>query len=126
VPIENHKQLFQESLDLKMRMTAYWKIVLRRFVDWMALHLRFSMHDLVNREMEKEIGSELIGPTGSGRISRMLEEVPEVAAKREKLNRSIKLLRSLRRWWPRSWTGLLLMVTPIINQCCCSSGLFLF
>ncbi|KAI6684395.1 hypothetical protein NL676_030308 [Syzygium grande] len=89
-----HKQqLVQEAFDLKMRMTAYWKIVVRRFVDSMALHLRFSVHNLVTKEMEKEIGRELIGPSGSGRINRMLGEVPEVAAKREKLNRSIKLLR---------------------------------
>ncbi|KAI6684403.1 hypothetical protein NL676_030316 [Syzygium grande] len=90
---ERKKQLVQEAFDLKMRMTAYWKIVVRRFVDWMALHLRFSVHNLVNKEMEKEIGSELMGPNGSGRINRMMKETPEMAAKREKLNRSIKLLR---------------------------------
>ncbi|KAI6684394.1 hypothetical protein NL676_030307 [Syzygium grande] len=71
----NHKQLVQQAFDLKMRMTAYWKIVLRRFVDSMALHLPFSMHNLVNNEMEKEIVDELIGPNGGGGgIDRMLEE----------------------------------------------------
>jgi len=72
-----------------MRMTAYWKIVLRRFVDVVALHLRFSVHNLVNEEMEKEIRRELSGPG----IKRMMEEKPEMAEKREKLNRNIKLLR---------------------------------
>ncbi|KAI6684400.1 hypothetical protein NL676_030313 [Syzygium grande] len=76
-----------------MRMAAYWKIVLRRFVDSMALHLPFSFHNLVNEEMEKEIVGELIRPNGSGSIERMLEEAPSVAAKREKLNKSINLLR---------------------------------
>ncbi|KAI6684392.1 hypothetical protein NL676_030305 [Syzygium grande] len=45
--------------------------------------------------MEMEIVGELIGPNGSssGGIERMLEEAPSVAAKHEKLSRSIKLLR---------------------------------
>ncbi|GKA64021.1 hypothetical protein Tco_0763627, partial [Tanacetum coccineum] len=29
------------DFDLKMRMTAYWKMVLKRLVDWVALHLCF-------------------------------------------------------------------------------------
>ncbi|KAI6684397.1 hypothetical protein NL676_030310 [Syzygium grande] len=91
--LRNHKQLVQQAFDLKMRMAAYWKIVLRRFVDSMALHLPFSVHYLVNEEMEKEMVGELIRPNGSGSIERMLEEAPSVAAKREKLNRSINLLR---------------------------------
>ncbi|KAK2631751.1 hypothetical protein EUGRSUZ_L02484 [Eucalyptus grandis] len=96
VDVENlrhRKQHIQEAFDLKMRITAYWKIVLRRFVDSMALHLLFSVQNLVNSDMEKEIVGELIGPNSSGSIGRMLEEAPSVAAKRDKLNRSVKLLR---------------------------------
>jgi hypothetical protein len=73
-------------------MTAYWKIVLRRLVDFMALHLQFCARNLVNKEMEEEIVQELAG-RHDGAIERMLEESPAVAAKREKLNVSIKLLR---------------------------------
>ncbi|KAF8038364.1 hypothetical protein BT93_B1023 [Corymbia citriodora subsp. variegata] len=91
--LRNHKQLAQQAFDLKMRMTAYWKIVLRRFVDLMALHLPFSVHNLVNEEMEKDIVGELIRPNGSSNIERMLEEAPSVATKREKLNRSVNVLR---------------------------------
>ncbi|KAI5316819.1 hypothetical protein L3X38_036526 [Prunus dulcis] len=80
------------SCDLKMRLTAYWKVVLRRFVDCMALHLQLSVSNLVNKEMEAEIVNELMGPCG-GDIERMLEESPAVAVKREKLNKSIKKLR---------------------------------
>ncbi|KAF7848035.1 hypothetical protein BT93_L2352 [Corymbia citriodora subsp. variegata] len=87
------KQQIQEAFDLKMRITAYWKIVLRRLVDSMALHLLFSVQNLVNNEMEKEIVGELIEPNGSGGIERMLEEAPSVVAKRNKLNSSIELLR---------------------------------
>ncbi|XP_030477419.2 dynamin-related protein 4C-like [Syzygium oleosum] len=84
-----NQQLIQQAFYLKVRMTQYWKIVLSRFVDSVALHLRFSVQNLVNNEMEKEIRRELSGPG----IKRMMEETPEVAEKREKLNRSIKLLR---------------------------------
>ncbi|XP_008244226.1 PREDICTED: dynamin-related protein 4C-like [Prunus mume] len=81
-----------QAFDLKMRMTAYWKVVLRRFVDCMALHLQLSVSNLVNKEIEAEIVNELMGPYGGG-IERMLEESPAVAVKREKLNKSIKKLR---------------------------------
>ncbi|KAF8024989.1 hypothetical protein BT93_F1981 [Corymbia citriodora subsp. variegata] len=92
--LRNQKQqAVQQAFDLKMRTTAYWKIVLRRFVDSTALHLLFSVQNLVNKEMELEIVGELIGPNGSGGIERMLREAPALAAKREKLKRSVNLLR---------------------------------
>ncbi|KAL3749800.1 hypothetical protein ACJRO7_010858 [Eucalyptus globulus] len=47
--LREHKQLVQEAFDLRMRLIAYWKIVLRRFVDSMALHLRLIMHNLVKK-----------------------------------------------------------------------------
>ncbi|KAL3598199.1 hypothetical protein D5086_006117, partial [Populus alba] len=53
---------------------------------------KFCLRNLVNKEMEEEIVQELVG-RHDGAIERMLEESPAVAAKREKLNVSIKLLR---------------------------------
>ncbi|KAL3742170.1 hypothetical protein ACJRO7_017625 [Eucalyptus globulus] len=84
------QQLIRLAFHLKMRMTPYWKIVMRRFVDMVALHLRFSVQNLVNKEMEKEIRRELSGP---GIIKRMMEEKPEMVEKRKKLNKNVKLLR---------------------------------
>ncbi|CAB4316373.1 unnamed protein product [Prunus armeniaca] len=81
-----------QAFDLKMMMTAYWKVVLRRFVDCMALHLQLSVSNLVNKEIEAEIVNELMGPYGGG-VERMLGESPAVAVKREKLKKSIKKLR---------------------------------
>ncbi|KAK1421633.1 hypothetical protein QVD17_24119 [Tagetes erecta] len=81
-----------QAFDMKMRMMAYWKIVLRRMVDCMALHMLFSIQDLVNQGLEREIVDEMMVPHGGG-IERMLDESPVVAGKREKLNRSVKLLR---------------------------------
>ncbi|XP_071724589.1 dynamin-related protein 4C-like [Rutidosis leptorrhynchoides] len=85
-------QSLNQAFDLKMRMIAYWKIVLRRLVDSMALHLQFSLQNLVDKEMEAEIVNELMDPHGGG-LERLLEESPSVAGKREKLSCSINLLR---------------------------------
>ncbi|KAK6925935.1 Dynamin, N-terminal [Dillenia turbinata] len=90
--LRKHESVVTEAFDLKMRMTAYWKIVLRRLVDGLALHLLFSLNKLVNRDMELEIVSEMMGPTGGG-IEQMLEESPSVVEKRKRLNKSIKLLK---------------------------------
>nr|GEU63392.1 dynamin-related protein 4C-like [Tanacetum cinerariifolium] len=84
--------MVKQAYDMKMRMAAYWKIVLRRMVDCMALHMLFSIQNLVNQDMESEIVNEMMVPHGGG-IDRMLEESPMVSGKREKLNRSVKLLR---------------------------------
>ncbi|OVA10098.1 Dynamin central domain [Macleaya cordata] len=87
-------QVVQQAFDIKMRLMAYWKIVLKRLVDCLALHLLFSVQNLINKEMEVDIVNESMGgPSGGGGIERMLEESPSVASKRDKLNRSIKLLR---------------------------------
>ncbi|CDP04232.1 unnamed protein product [Coffea canephora] len=88
--VQSHSD--EQAFDLKMRMIAYWKIVLRRLVDSMALHLLFSIQKLVNKDMETEMVNELIGHHGGG-LERMLEESPSIADKRYRLNRSIKLLR---------------------------------
>ncbi|XP_050137151.1 dynamin-related protein 4C-like isoform X2 [Malus sylvestris] len=87
-----YTHVLAQAYDLKMRMIAYWKVVLRKLVDSMALHLQLSVFNLVNKEMEPEIVNELMGPYGGG-IERMLEESPAVAVKPEKLNKSIKKLR---------------------------------
>ncbi|GMI84971.1 Dynamin related protein 4C [Hibiscus trionum] len=83
--------LLQQAFDLKMRMSAYWKIFKVRLVDSMALHLQYSVHNLVNNDME-EIVKELMGDDGHG-IERMTKESPVMSAKREKLKRSIELLK---------------------------------
>ncbi|KAK8546043.1 hypothetical protein V6N13_067281 [Hibiscus sabdariffa] len=83
--------LLQQAFDLKMRMCAYWKLFKVRLVDSMALHLQYSVHNLVNNDME-EIVKELMGADGHG-IEKMTTESPVMAAKREKLKRSIELLK---------------------------------
>ncbi|KAJ0601431.1 putative PH-like domain superfamily, GTPase effector domain, Dynamin superfamily [Helianthus annuus] len=71
-----------QAFDLKMMMTAYWKIVLKRMVDCLALQLRFFIQRVVNMEMEMEIVSEVMG---GGGIEKMLNEPPSTSKKRERL-----------------------------------------
>ncbi|KAF6136714.1 hypothetical protein GIB67_018717 [Kingdonia uniflora] len=82
----------QQAFDMKMRLTAYWKIVLLRLVDSLGLHLVLSVQNLVNNSIEDEIVKELLNSQNGG-IEKMLEESPVVVTKREKLNKSIKLLQ---------------------------------
>lgn len=90
--LHSHKGVVLEAFDLKMRMTAYWDIVLRRIVDNLALHLLFSIRNLVNKEMQSGIINELIGPQSNG-LERMLEESPFISEKRNNLTNSIMLLK---------------------------------
>ncbi|KNA26001.1 hypothetical protein SOVF_001460 [Spinacia oleracea] len=89
--VEKYKDVALQAFDMKMRMISYWKIVLKRLTDSMALYLLFSIHNLVNEDLEIEIVNELIGYGGG--IERMLEESPSVAGKRDRLLKSIKLLK---------------------------------
>ncbi|KAM3205498.1 hypothetical protein P3L10_028908 [Capsicum annuum] len=47
---------------------------------------------MINKDMEHEIVQELMAPQ-SGGIERMLDESPLVAEKRNRLNKSVKLLQ---------------------------------
>ena len=88
-----HAHLLQQAFDMKMRIASYWNIVLRRIVDNLALFLQFSVKNLVNAQFQKEIVAEMVDPRGGGGVERMMEESPSVASKREKLKKSVKLLK---------------------------------
>ena len=111
VDVEHPRQyphLLHQAFDLRMRMIAYWKIVLRRLVDVMALQLQYSVFNLVNNDLEAEIVTELITPHGGG-IERLMES-PSVATKHLKLNGSVKKLQECKKVLAiTSWTVLLLM-----------------
>ncbi|CAG7898438.1 unnamed protein product [Brassica rapa] len=83
-------QLLHQAFDMKVSMTAYWSIVVRRIVDSVTLYLQFTVKNLINSQFQKEIVGEL---GGGGDVEKMLDESPSVACKREKLKNSIKLLK---------------------------------
>lgn len=84
-----------DAFDLKCRMTAYWRVVLKRMVDCIALQLMLSIQRFVNGEMEAEIVNEVMD-TKEGGIERLMFEIPTVAVKRERLNKRIGLLTESR------------------------------
>ncbi|KAK1379711.1 hypothetical protein POM88_026455 [Heracleum sosnowskyi] len=87
-----HSGIKNDAFDLKCRMTAYWKIVLRRMVDCIALQLMLSIQRFANGELEAGIVNEVMD-TNEGGIERLLIEIPSVAVKRERLTKSISLLK---------------------------------
>ncbi|KAF3776135.1 hypothetical protein EJ110_NYTH46738 [Nymphaea thermarum] len=89
---EKNSLLVEQAFDMKMRVAAYWKIVLMRLVDNVALHLLFALQKLVAEELDAGIIDDLVGPHLGG-IERMLEESPVIVNKRTQLSRSIELLR---------------------------------
>ncbi|CAA7036861.1 unnamed protein product [Microthlaspi erraticum] len=90
---EYQAHLLQQAFDMKMRIVLYWKIVLRRIVDNLALYLQLSVKYLVNTQFQKEIVVEMVDPEGGGGVEKLLEESPLIASKREKLKNSIKVLK---------------------------------
>ncbi|KAG6389279.1 hypothetical protein SASPL_150744 [Salvia splendens] len=87
-----NSDMVQTAYDLKMKMAAYWDVVTGRMVDNLVLHLLCSIQKLLNKEMQKEIINEVMGPQGNG-LEKMLEELPAVSEKRKKLHSSITLLK---------------------------------
>ncbi|KAL2343245.1 hypothetical protein Fmac_004530 [Flemingia macrophylla] len=90
--LRQYPSVLLRAFDLKVRMISYWKIVQKRLIDSIALHLMLSINELVNNDLEKEIVHDLLSPSGGG-IERLLEESPSISGKREKLQRSVKVLR---------------------------------
>lgn len=69
---KHHARLLQKAFGVKMRIAAYWPIVLQRIVDSISLHLQLSVNDLVNSRFQTEIVAEMVNFGGGGRVERML------------------------------------------------------
>ncbi|KAK8921174.1 Dynamin-related protein 4C [Platanthera zijinensis] len=87
-----HAGLIEQAFDIRMRLIAYWKCVVLRLVDVLALHVRYAVRKLVDKELESEILNEVVGGSRNG-IEKMLEESPSTAGKRERLKKSIQMLK---------------------------------
>ncbi|KAH7683443.1 Dynamin GTPase protein [Dioscorea alata] len=89
---QQQKEMAEKAFDLRMRMIAYWRSVILRLVDGPALHILYNIQKLVETEMDSEIVDEIAGHSGTG-LEKMLEESPTVARKRDRLRKSIELLK---------------------------------
>ncbi|KAJ4783444.1 Interferon-induced GTP-binding protein Mx1 [Rhynchospora pubera] len=90
--LRSYVDVVEQAFDIRMRLTAYWKTIVLRLVDGVALHILHAIKCLVEDELEAELINELVGPKMAG-IERMLEESPATATKRDRLNKSVELLR---------------------------------
>ncbi|KAJ4776644.1 Dynamin-related protein 4C [Rhynchospora pubera] len=90
--LRTHVNVAEEAFDIRMRMTAYWKTIVLRLVDGVALHILHAVKCLVEDELEKELIDELIGSKKDG-LEKMLEESLATASKRDRLEKSVELLK---------------------------------
>ena len=87
-----HADSAGKAFDLRARLTEYWKSIVLRLIDGLALHVLLSVKRLVEKDLEEELGNELLGNEFAG-VERMLSPSPGTGAKRERLKNSIVLLR---------------------------------
>jgi GTP-binding protein EngB required for normal cell division len=87
-----HADLAGKAFDLRARLTAYWKSIVLRLIDGLALHVLLSVKRLVEKDLEEELSNELLANKFAG-VERMLSPSPCTGTKRERLKKSIVLLR---------------------------------
>ncbi|PKU66656.1 dynamin-related protein 4C-like [Dendrobium catenatum] len=83
----------EQAFDIRMRQISYWKSVVLRLVDVLALNIAYDVKKLVENELETEIMNDVVGGRSMNCIEKMLEESPAISGKRERLRKSIQLLR---------------------------------
>ncbi|XP_062185834.1 dynamin-related protein 4C-like [Phragmites australis] len=89
------QKLAGQAFDLKARLDAYWSCVVLRLVDGLALHVLYSVKRLVEKDLEDEVAAQVLGSNMDG-VERMLVPTTATAAKRDRLRKSISLLRECR------------------------------
>ncbi|CAL5033792.1 unnamed protein product [Urochloa decumbens] len=92
---QQDNKLAGQAFDLKARLAAYWSCVVLRLVDGLALHVLYSVKRLVEKDLEDELAAQVLGSNMDG-VERMLVPTPATAAKRDRLRKSISLLRECR------------------------------
>jgi GTP-binding protein EngB required for normal cell division len=92
VHLRVHADLAGKAFDLRARLTAYWKSIVLRLIDGLALHVLLSVKRLVEKDLEEELSNELLANKFAG-VERMLSPSPSTGTKRERLKKSIVLLR---------------------------------
>ncbi|GJN12041.1 hypothetical protein PR202_ga30284 [Eleusine coracana subsp. coracana] len=89
------RKLAGQAFDLKARLAAYWTCVVLRLVDGLALHVLYSVKRLVEKDLEDVLAAQVVGTNLDG-VERMLVPSPATALKRDRLRKSIALLRECR------------------------------
>ncbi|XP_071727205.1 dynamin-related protein 4C-like [Rutidosis leptorrhynchoides] len=93
------ENMINQAFDLKMRMTAYWNIALKRMVDWTALQLQFWIRKIVNKEMYMGIAYEMVVRDNGVENTTSDDDDDELPMdiKRKMLHTTIAMLRESKR-----------------------------
>ncbi|WVZ56334.1 hypothetical protein U9M48_006882 [Paspalum notatum var. saurae] len=90
--LRTHADLAAQAFDLRAQLTAYWKSIVLRLVDGLALHVLRGVKRLVENDLEEELADELLCNNMAG-VERMLSPQPSTGTKRDRLKKSIVLLQ---------------------------------
>ncbi|CAN6284850.1 unnamed protein product [Urochloa humidicola] len=71
---------------------AYWKSIVLRLIDGLALHVLRGVKRIVENDLEEELADQLLGNNMAG-VERMLSPLPSTETKRDRLKKSIVLLQ---------------------------------
>jgi hypothetical protein len=87
-----HDDLAGQAFDLRARLAAYWRSIVLRLVDGLALHVLRGVKRLAEDDLEVALSDELLGNKMAG-VERMLASSPATGSKRQRLKNSIVLLQ---------------------------------
>ncbi|TVU47664.1 hypothetical protein EJB05_07270, partial [Eragrostis curvula] len=90
--LREHADSTEQAFDLMARLAAYWKSIVLRLVDGLALHILRGINQLVENDLEVELAEELLANNMAG-VERMLTPPPSTGTKRDRLKKSIGLLQ---------------------------------
>ncbi|CAN6295694.1 unnamed protein product [Urochloa humidicola] len=79
-----HADLTGKAFDLRARLTAYWKSIVLRLIDGLALHVLRGVKRIVENDLEEELADQLLGNNMAG-VERILSPLPSTGTKRDLL-----------------------------------------
>ncbi|KAF7052939.1 hypothetical protein CFC21_060958 [Triticum aestivum] len=90
--LRNHDDLAGQAFDMRARLASYWRSIVLRLVDGLALHVPRAVKRLAENDLEVALSDELLGNKMAG-VERMLAPSPGTGSKRQRLKKSIVLLQ---------------------------------
>jgi hypothetical protein len=90
--LREHADCTEQAFDLMARLADYWKSIVLRLVDGLALHILRGIKQLVENDLEEELAEEVLGNNMVG-VERPLTPLPSTGTKRDRFNKSIGLLQ---------------------------------
>lgn len=113
--LRNHDDLAGQAFDMRARLASYWRSIVLRLVDGLALHVLRAVKRLAENDLEVALSDELLGNKMAG-VERMLAPSPGTGSANAS-RRASYCFSSPRRPWLTSWTGLARQVKCRPDSC---------